>query len=140
MDDYIFLDRNKLPSENELKELAPLSTKFLEEIRIYLNKSGLSFSEEWKYYTKNTGWTKKFLAGKRNLFFFTPLRTGANISFIFGDKAVNEVNQRNLPEKIKEELNSAKKYAEGKGIRIKGETMRDFKNVLKLLEIKIRIK
>jgi hypothetical protein len=140
MDDYIFLNRNKLPGKNELKELAPVSSRFLDEIRNHLSDSGLSITEEWKYYTKNTGWTKKFLIGKRNLLFFTPIRSGAIISFVFGDKAVDEVNKSSLPDRIKEELNSAKKYAEGRGVRIKGKSNKDLKNVLGLLDIKIRIK
>ena len=140
MNDYIFLDRNKLPADKELEESSPVSSRFLDEIRKFISDGGSAFTEEWKYYSKNTGWTKKFLVGKRNLLFFTPLRSGVNVSFIFGDKAVNEINKSKLPEGIKQELNKAKKYAEGKGIRITGMTTKDLKNVLGLLEIKIRIK
>ncbi len=139
MDEYIFLDKSKPPGEIELNEKAPLSNNILNKIKNYLTSRNISVTEEWKYYSKKTGWTKKILMNKRNLLFFTPCISGPNISFVFGDKAVLEINNSKLPQKIKDEITSAKKYAEGRGLRLQPRTRADVKTIIALLEIKIRI-
>jgi hypothetical protein len=54
----------------------------------------------------------------------------------FGDRAVAAVETSGLPESLIMELQSAKKYAEGRGLRIEVKTKADVRVVLKLIEIK----
>lgn len=75
-------------------------------------------TEEWKCYGGKTGWQLKLLRGKRNLLFFTPLRGRFRLGFVFGDAAVAAVTESDLPPALKSELASARKYAEGRGIRL----------------------
>ena len=81
--------------------------------------------EEWKYYGPKSGWTLKTLRKKRNLFFFTPHQGYFRIAFVFGDRAVAEILISDLPKAMIEEVKNAKKYAEGRGIRIDVKTRRD---------------
>jgi len=43
-----------------------------------------------------------------------------------------------LPEAIKVELKNARKYAEGRGIRIEVKSARDVENIQKLVKIKVK--
>ena len=78
----------------------------------------------------------KVLRKKRNLFFCIPMKGGFRIAFVFGEKAVSAVQSSDLPEAIKLELKNARKYAEGRGLRIDVKSARDVENIRKLVEIK----
>ena len=58
-------------------------------------------------------------------------------AFVFGDKAVSIIEKSDLPKNIIEEIKNARKYAEGRGLRILLKKPNDVKLVLKLTEIKI---
>jgi hypothetical protein len=57
---------------------------------------------------------------------------------VFDDKTVREVQSSDLSELIKTELKNARKYAEGRGLRIDVKSAKDVKNIHKLVEIKIK--
>jgi hypothetical protein len=60
------------------------------------------------------------------------------VAFVFGQKAADDVLQSDIHEKIKTELQSAKVYAEGRGIKIdvKGEEI--VADIKKLVDIKLK--
>ena len=78
----------------------------------------------------------KTLYKKRNLFFFTAFEGYFRIAFVFGDRAVAEIVSSDLPKAVIEEITNAKKYAEGRGIRIDVKTRRDVESVKKLIAFK----
>jgi hypothetical protein len=94
--------------------------------------------EDWKYYGQKTGWLLKILRKKRNLFFCIPLKGSFRIAFVFGGKAVSAVLSSDLSKAIKMELKNARKYAEGRGLRIDVKSATDVENIRKLVEIKVK--
>jgi hypothetical protein len=113
------------------------SYKYWEEIRNTLENQYGPLIEEWKYYSVSSGWTLKLLMKKRNLFFFTPYEKYFRLAFIFGDKAVSAVEKSDLPVKMVQELKSAKRYIEGRGLRLEVKKKTDIKNIITLVAIKI---
>jgi hypothetical protein len=113
------------------------SYKYWKEIRNTLENRYGPLIEEWKYYSASSGWTLKLLLKKRNLFFFTPYEKYFRLAFIFGDKAVSAVEKSDLPVKMVQELKSAKRYVEGRGLRIEVKKKTNIKNVITLVAIKI---
>jgi len=55
----------------------------------------------------------------------------------FGDKAVTAIEQSDLPGDIIDEIKNARKYAEGRGLRIEVKNQDDVENVKKVIDIKI---
>ena len=113
------------------------SYKYWEEIRNTLENQYGPLIEEWKYYSATSGWTLKLLLKKRNLFFFAPCEKYFRLAFIFGDKAVSAVEKSDLPLKMVQELKSAKRYVEGRGLRLEIKKKTDVKNIITLVAIKI---
>ena len=113
------------------------SYKYWEEIKNSLENQYGPLIEEWKYYSVSSGWTLKLLMKKRNLFFFTPYEKYFRLAFIFGDKAVSAVEKSDLPVKMVQELKSAKRYVEGRGLRLEIKKKTDVKNIITLVAIKI---
>jgi len=133
----IFLDKSIKPNKQLLSEALGRSYKFWEEIRKGLEDQYGKLTEEWKYYGASSGWTLKLMLKKRNLFFFAPCKKYFRIAFIFGDKAVNAAEGSDLPKEIIRELKNAKRYVEGRGLRIQVKKRTDIKNIIKLVEIKV---
>jgi hypothetical protein len=133
----IFLDKSVKPTNEMLSGALGQSYKYWEEIKNSLENQYGPLIEEWKYYSATSGWTLKLLLKKRNLFFFAPCEKYFRLAFIFGDKAVSAVEKSDLPLKMVQELKSAKRYVEGRGLRLEIKKKTDVKNIITLVAIKI---
>lgn len=133
----VFIDKNVKPDNQMLAQVLGTSIKLWEKIKSSLINDYGKLDEDWKYYGQKIGWTLKLLYKKRNLFFFTPYEKYFQIAFVFGDKAVAVVEQSDFPPTIIVEIKNARKYVEGRGLRIAVKKQSDVKIVLKLTDIKI---
>ena len=113
------------------------SYRLWEAIRESLAEAHGALVEEWKHYGAKSGWTMKTLLKKRNLFFFIPHEKSFRIGFVFGDKAVAAMAQSDLPRAVIDEVTNAKRYVEGRGLRIDVRNRADVQTVMKLVSIKI---
>jgi hypothetical protein len=138
MSTSIFSDKLIKPDEQKLTTALANTYKLWEEIRKYIRSEFGETVEEWKYYNSKSGWILKSFYKKRNLFFFTPCEEYFRISFAYGEKAVTEIEKSDLPESIIEEIKNARKYMEGKGLRVEVKNRKDVDIIKKLVDIKIR--
>ena len=74
---------------------------------------------------------------QKEKFFFTVYEKYFRIGFTFGDKAVTAIEKSELPKSIIDELKNAKKYVEGRGLRIEVKKQSDVKIIVKLVGFKI---
>ncbi len=131
-------DKSKMPDNQMLAEVMGKSFNLWMKLKQQLeNKYGILI-KEWKFYGQKLGWTFKLLLKKRNLFFFKPCKNFFRLTFVFGDKAVNEILSSDFPDFIKTELKNARKYVEGRGLTLEVKNNKEIEIVLKLVEIKIR--
>lgn len=137
MDTPVFADKNTVPTGEMLAPVLGATFQFWNEIRTYLTTEFADLGEDWKCYGKKYGWQLKMLKKKRNLIFLIPKEGFFNAVFIFGDKAVEEIQQSDVPEAIKTELANAKKYMEGRGIKLDVKSADDVAVVKKLITIKV---
>ena len=92
---------------------------------------------EWKYYNSKSGWVRKTLLKKRNLFFLSIQPDFFQVTFLFGDRAGELVEKSDLPQELIETFKAARKYAEGRGLSIELKSETDLQHIAKLLEIKL---
>lgn len=137
MEEKIFVEKEVTPNDQLLIEALGDYYLLWCNIRDSLHNEYPDLTEGWKYYGKKSGWSLKLLKKKRNLFFFLPYVTGFKIGFVFGDKAVSEVEQSNLPREIITKLLETKKYVEGRGLYVDVKTPQDVAVILELVKIKI---
>jgi hypothetical protein len=134
----ILTDRSTTPDDRILSGVLGNSFKRWSEIRTSVQKRHGPAREEWKYYGATSGWVLKFLIKKRNLFFLIPAEKHFTLGFLFGDRAVGTIEQSALPVAMIREVTQAKRYAEGRGLRIDVRNRADVRNVLTLVDIKAR--
>jgi hypothetical protein len=133
----VFSDKSQKPDDEKLSEALGKTYKYWEEIKSSLEKEFGELVVDWKHYGPKSGWILKLFYKKRNLFFMNPQQNFFVIAFVFGDKAVAEVEKSDLPKELIDELVKAKKYAEGRGIRLEIKKHETVKHVLQLVRIKI---
>lgn len=134
----VLMEKSVKPNNEQLSGVLGKTYKLWEDLKKHLIEEHGELIEDWKFYNQKSGWTLKLLKKKRNLFFFIALEKCFRIVFVFGDKAVAEVEKSDLAESIKEELRNAKKYAEGRGLPLDVKTRKDVENVKKLVRIKLK--
>ena len=134
----VFLDKSKQPTEKLMAAALGISYKYWKELESTLERLHGPLVQEWKYYGKSSGWTLKLLSKKRNLFFFAPYEKFFRIAFVFGDKAVSAIEQSDLPSNLVREVVEAKKYAEGRGLRIDVRKRSSIADIVKLVGIKLQ--
>ena len=137
MSDVIFNDKMRQPNNRKLATTLGPAFKYWIQIKNQLETAHGELVEEWKFYNEKSGWTLKLLHQKRNLFFFTPCDKHFRLSFVFGDRAVSAVEKSGLPQQWISELTNARKYAEGRGLRIKIKSRKDIDHIIELVRIKI---
>lgn len=125
------------PTESELQATLGVSFNLWSDLRKFVEIQYGPAKFEWKLYRGGSGWTAKILLGKRNLFFMSPREGAFLVAFIFGDRAVEAAASFDLPPALLEELRSARKYAEGRGLRITVSTLEDLGPVQELIRLKL---
>jgi len=133
----VFTDKSKLPGDRELAKALGETKQLWDQLKIHVKEIYPNIIEDWKHYGKNSGWTMKLLKKKRNLFFSYPGQEHFVVVFVFGDKAVQAVENSSLPREIVNTLKEAKKYVEGRGLQVAVKNQDDLEVIKKLLTIKM---
>lgn len=133
----VFIDKESIPTEKELQEILGETYSFWATIRNEVLKLEDFENEGWHFSGAKYGWSYRISDKKRVLVYLLPREGYFKVAFVFGEKAVEKIKESSINPKIIEELLAAKKYAEGRGIRIDVKEKGVLKDLLKLLEIKV---
>jgi hypothetical protein len=91
----------------------------------------------WHFSGDKYGWSFRISDKKRVLVYLLPRDGFFKVALVFGQKATDAVLASKVADAIKKELEAAKPYAEGRGIRIEVKNKSIVKDIKKLVEIKI---
>lgn len=133
----VLSDKSLKLDDIQIKNALGIAYPLWEDLRMFISENYRDVRGKWKFYGEKSGWTMKLLLKKRNLFFFIAEQNSFALAFVFGDKAVNAAEASVLPAEIIQEMLSARKYAEGRGLRIDVRKKSDIKIVKQLLQIKV---
>ncbi len=107
------------------------------EIQKYVYQQYPNGKEDWNFPGKNYGWSFRIKDKKRAIIYFLPRENYFKVAFVFGQKALDQILETNIADSIKNDLLSAKKYAEGRGVRIDVKNKNVIPDIQKLIEIKL---
>lgn len=133
----ILIDKSLTPDDRTLSGVLGASFNRWTEIKNSITERHGPTREEWKYYGARSGWVLKLLLKKRNLFFVIPGEKHFTLGFVFGDRAVKTIENSSLPASMIREVKDARRYAEGRGLRIDVRNRTTVNHVLKLVDIKV---
>jgi hypothetical protein len=132
-----FDDKSRPPADAELAATLGKASTHWDELRRLVASRFPPLSEDWGFSSQSTGWGLRLKQEKRTVLYMTPCRGHFLASFALGEKAVKAAHESTLPAPILEAIDGARKYAEGRGVRLVVKTARDVKNVERLAVIKM---
>ena len=137
-EEKVFFEKETKPDEVMINEALGSRYAHLQAIRQFITDEIGDTNEEWKFYGRKLGWTLKKFYKKRNLFFIGIYRGYFKISFVFGERAAENVFNSGISAALIKELSEARKYAEGRGISINVENDGYLDDIKELIRIKVR--
>lgn len=132
----VFTDKEKTPDAPALKKALGSTYKLWQELEQFALAAHAQSLPEWNYSAKY-GWSLRIKDKKRVIIYLLPRDGFFKAALVFGQKATDEVLSSNVSEDIKTELQNARPYAEGRGIRIPIKNSRQIPGIKMLVDIKI---
>ena len=133
----IFQDKAETPTNKDLGKNIGSTYSLWLEIQKYVYQQYPNGKEDWNFPGKNYGWSFRIKDKKRAIIYFLPRENYFKVAFVFGQKALDQILETNIADSIKNDLLSAKKYAEGRGVRIDVKNKNVIPDIQKLIEIKL---
>jgi hypothetical protein len=137
MEISIFTDKSKTPNDNDLASAIGDKINFWIELKNFVYEKYPKATEEWKHSGAKYGWNFSIKDKKRAIIYFLPRENYFKVGFSFGQKAFETILNSAVSDEIKLELENARVYVEGRGIRIPVNSNVDIEDIKKLIEIKI---
>ena len=137
MDHSIFMDKDSPPSGEDLKQALGSSYNLWMEIRNGVLEKYPDGKEDWNFPGKKYGWSFRIKDKKRAIIYFLPRREEFLVAFVFGGKAFEAIQKSEVSSKIVSDLETAKVYAEGRGVRIPVPDQSALKDIFTLIDFKL---
>jgi len=137
MDKSIFIDKAKVPIDKDLTEGLGETYHIWQLIKDYVHLKYPKTFDEWNFSGEKYGWSFRIKDKKRAIIYFLPRDKYFKVAFVFGQKATDLIMKSNISNAIKTELDAAKVYAEGRGIRIDVNNETIINEIKALLDIKL---
>ena len=131
-----FIGRKTPPSETELAYCLGPALPIWNNLLAWLESRGIA-SGEWRSVSPKYGWGLRPALGKRTIVYLGPCKGCFRVSLVLGDKAIAAAQASDLPKTLLKEIATAKRYAEGTGVRLLVDSTVDLVPVRKLVEIKL---
>ena len=113
------------------------TSKLWDELKSHLSSQYDPLSKDWGFSGQNWGWSLRLKHKKRTVLYLTPCKRHFLVGFALGEKAVKAAHQSDLPVSVLNDIDGARKYAEGRAVRIAVRAKKDLITVEKLAAIKM---
>ena len=132
------MDKTVKPTDKDLADKLGVTYNLWKRLHDLVLRKYPKGIADWNFPGKKYGWSFRIKDNRRALIYFLPRDQFFKIAFVFGDKANNDIMKTGISDIIKQELNQAKKYAEGRGIRIDIKDDSIFPDIEQLIDIKLK--
>ena len=132
-----FIGKSSQPTPHEIAEALGPSASLWDELIDWLAGQNLT-EQDWKpVYPNKYGWSARIKLGKRTILYLGPCSGCFRVAFVLGDKAVAAARKSTLDKRVINEIEGAKRYAEGTGVRIVVRKASDLRPIKTLVQIKL---
>ena len=137
METSIFAEKAVVPDETMLHNALGDRYEQWSKIRDCVSELYPLAKDEWNFPGQKYGWSFRIKDKKRAIIYLLPRDKYFLVAFVFGEKATHDALSSDISDSIKNEISSARVYAEGRGFRIEVKDGSIFEDIKKLIEIKI---
>lgn len=139
MDTSIFTDKSKKPEEQALKNALGKSWDLWQEIVNIVYRKYPKAVSEWNFPGQKYGWSFRIKDKKRAIIYLLPRDQHFMVAFNFGQKAFEKIMESNISGEIKQSLENAQVYAEGREIRMEVKNEKILEDINLLIDIKLAL-
>lgn len=132
-----FDDRSAPPQADQLATALASTRRLWEDLVTALAAQHPPLAETWKFGGQQWGWALQLKQRKRAVVYLTPCRGYFMAGFALGEKAVKAAHLSDLPAPVLAIIDGAKKYAEGRAVRLEVRSKKDAVAVRQLAAIKM---
>jgi hypothetical protein len=132
-----FDDKSKKPGKSDLEKTLGRTYTHWNNLMAHIAAEYAPLTENWNFPGAKWGWSLQLKQKKRTILYLTPGKGFFMVGFVLGDKAVKAAHGGTLPDAILADIDGARKYAEGRGIRLEIRNKKDLDSVKKLAAIKM---
>ena len=131
------MDKSVVPEDADLRGALGEKYELWMQIREKVYEKYPQGIEEWNFPGKKYGWSFRIKDKKRAIIYLLPREGAFLAAFVFGGRALDAILRSDVTEQIKSDLEGAKVYAEGRGIRIPVPDRSGLKDIYTLIDIKL---
>ena len=132
-----FDDKSKNPQAGDLKTMLGRSGSHWDRLVAHLATGFPPLDMTWNFSGSKWGWSLRLKQKKRTVLYLTPCRRHFLAGFALGENAVKAAHDLPLPGPILAVIDSAPKYAEGRGVRVEVRNKKDLEAVMGLATVKM---
>ena len=130
-------DKTKIPDDHMLAEVLGESKRWWDAILAHLAEEYAGMQAEWGFTDPKSGWSLRPKYKKRTILYLIPGHDCFTASLALGEKAVAAAEESTLPESILDAVRHARRYPEGRGVKVEVRRRADVDVVQKMVEIKM---
>jgi hypothetical protein len=132
-----FEEKTHQPTEAELAATLGRAATHWRTLLDRLNREHGPVEPVWHHAGAKFGWSMRIKRGERIVVYCTPCRGHFLVGIVLGRKAVQAAREHDLPPEVLAQIDAAREYAEGRGVRLEVRTKRDLESILVLAALKL---
>jgi hypothetical protein len=132
-----FDDKKKKPRASDLEKMLGRTSTHWQNLIAHIAAEYPPLDETWNFAGAKWGWSLRLKQKKRTVLYMTPCKGHFLVGFALGEKAVKAARGGALPDSVLAVIDGAKKYAEGRAVRLEIRNKKDLENAKKLSSIKM---
>jgi hypothetical protein len=139
-ENILLSDKEIYPTDELIFSIIGNKEHLWKSITDHMNDSYKDSMGQWNFYNDGKRWLYKMVHKKKTVFWAGILNDTFRITFYLGNKAEPVIENSNLPQSIKEDFRTAKRYGLIRPVSFIINDKTDVDNVLKMIDIKSKLK
>ncbi len=139
METLVLTDQSVIPDNDLIFSIIGENKVHWQKLMGYVKDNYPDAQEQWNYYKDGKNWLFRMIRKKKTLFWIGVMKDTFRVTFYFGEKAEPYIDQSNLPDSIKAEFKTSKRYGHIRGISMRITGAEDIENATKLVDIRIKV-
>ncbi len=130
-------NKSQVPTQNAVASVLGQGKDLWDDLVSSLASEYSPLTEKWGYSGKQWGWSLALKQKKRTVVYLTPSESFFYAGFALGEKAVAAARKGGLSPAALEIIDSSRKYAEGRAVRLEVHTAEDVGHVMVIAAAKM---
>jgi hypothetical protein len=139
MEPLVLTDKSVTPDDNLVFSIIGENKIHWQKLMESVHRKYPDAQGQWNYYNDGKSWLFKMVRKKKTLFWIGVFKSTFQITFYFGDKAEPMIESSALPDTMKKEFTSSKRFGKIRAIPIRAAKAEDVENALQVIDIKAKL-